>query len=126
LYCWFVYLDVVRYCAKVTYEVYNKYQIKMFQINAHVIPAKDSENFEKYAGAYATFYINYAEIDGAYELAKYYLTQNEWEIKELEEEYFIIENEDEIDENQMEYYTEAMNEGYSLILNCYETEGEDE
>jgi hypothetical protein len=97
----------------------------MFQINAQVIPSRNSENYGKFAGAYASFYINYADIDGAYELAKYYLTQNEWEIKELEEEYFIIENADEIEEDQVEFYKEAMKDGYSLVLNCYETEGED-
>jgi hypothetical protein len=96
----------------------------MFQINAHVIPTENSENFGRFVGAYANFYINYAEIDGAYELAKYYLAQNEWEIKELEDEYYIIENGDEIDEDQVEFYKEALTDGYSLVLNCYETEGD--
>ncbi len=92
----------------------------MFQIHAHVIPAKGSEHNEHVIGAFATVYINYADIDGAYELARYYLTQSGWEVKELEEEYYLIEQEDELEEGQKQLFQEALKDGYSILLLGYE------
>ena len=98
----------------------------MFQINAHVLPTENSEHHENIVGAYASVYINYADIDGAFELAKYYLTQSGWEIKELEENYFIIESEGDVEADQTELYREALKDGYSLLLLGYTSEGADE
>lgn len=95
---------------------------KMFQINAHVLPKEGSEHNENIIGAYASVYISYIDIDGTFELAKYYLTQNGWEIKELEEDYFIIESEDDVEEEQKQLYREALKDGYSLLLFGYSTE----
>lgn len=94
----------------------------MFQINAHVIPGEDTENHEKYKGAYAVLYIDYADIDGAYELAKHYIIENGWKIQEIETEYFIIDSESDVESDQVKYYHEAIKYGYSLVFNCYETE----
>lgn len=96
----------------------------MFQLNVHAIPVEESENFEKFAGAYITVYLNYLDPDGAYELARYYVTEEGWEIKEIEEEYFVINSEAEVEEDQLEFYRQAMETGYSIIFHCYETEDE--
>lgn len=44
-------------------------------------------------------FINNKDIDGAFEFAKYYMAEDDWEIIELEPEYFEINNEEEMDEN---------------------------
>jgi len=94
----------------------------MFQIIAHVKPTENSKHFAKYKGAYAVLFINYKDIDGAFELAKYYIIEDDWEIIELEQEYFIIEGKQEMDESYSQYYDEIMEKGYSLVFNLYENE----
>jgi hypothetical protein len=94
----------------------------MFQIIAHVKPTEKSEHFGKYKGAYAVLFINYNDIDGAFELAKYYVTEDDWEIIELEQEYLVIDDKEEMDESYSEYYDEIMDSGYSMIFNLYENE----
>ena len=96
----------------------------MFQIIAHVKPTEKSEHFNKYKGAYAVLFIDYKDIDGAFELAKYYIGEDNWDIIELEQEYFVIEDKEEMDENYSQYYDEIMDSGYSLIFNLYENEEE--
>jgi hypothetical protein len=59
-------------------------------------------------------------------LAKSYLTQNGWEIKELDEDYFIIESEENVEDDQKELYREALKDGYFLLLLGYTSEGADE
>lgn len=94
----------------------------MFQIIAHVKPNENSKHFAKYKGAYAVLFINYKDIDGAFELAKYYIIEDDWEIIELEREYFIIDNKEEMDESYSQYYDEIMDNGYSLVFNLYEND----
>ena len=94
----------------------------MFQIIAHVKPTEKSKHSNKYKGAYAALFINYKDIDGAFELAKYYIREDGWDVIELEQEYFIIEDKEEMDENHNEYYDEIIDSGYSLIFNLYENE----
>ncbi len=96
----------------------------MYQIIAHVKPGKESEHFDKVKGAYATLFINYKDIDGAYELAKYYIRDNGWEIIELEEEYFSIEDKDEMTDAYREYYDEIIEYGFTLIFNLYDESNE--
>jgi len=91
----------------------------MYLINAHVIPTDQSTEFGKCIGAYVTLFINYMDIDGAFELAKYYITSDGWKIDELEEECFKLESNSDVEENQLEFYNEALSDGYSLIFNCY-------
>ena len=69
-------------------------------------------------------YINFADIDGAYELARYYIVDNGWEIKEMEDEYFIINSIDEVNDEQVKYVNEAFDEGYSIVFYSYESEDE--
>ncbi len=67
-------------------------------------------------------YINYADIDGAFELAKYYIEINDWKLDELEDEYFILDSSEDVEQEQLQYYNEALEFGYSLIFHCYENE----
>jgi hypothetical protein len=98
----------------------------MYQIIAHAKPKKDSEHFEKVLGAYATIFIDFKEIDGAYVLAKYYIEYEGWEIIELEEECFIINSIEDMSENYQQYYNEVIEYGYSLIFNTYDNEEVDD
>ena len=98
----------------------------MYQIIAHVKPKKDSEHFGKALGAYATIFLDFKEIDGAFVLAKHYIEDEGWEIIELEKEYFIINSIEEMDVDYQQYYEEVFEYGYSLIFNIYNNiEGED-
>jgi len=97
----------------------------MFQINAHTIPTKDSDQYDKAVGAYVVVYINFPEIDGAFELAKFYIKENGWKIDELEDQYYVINSEEDIENDQIEFYNEALKDGYSMIFHCYESELEE-
>ena len=92
----------------------------MYQIIAHTKPKKDSEHYGKAIGAYATIFIDFKEIDGAYVLAKHYIEEEGWEIIELEEEYFIINSVEDMAEDYKQYFEEVFEYGYSLIFNTYE------
>ena len=94
----------------------------MFHIVSHVKPTEESEHFGEAEGAYATLFINYKDIDGAYALAKFYLENEGWEIIEIEEDCFIIESKDEMAEENKQYYDEVFEYGYSIIFNVYEKE----
>jgi len=92
----------------------------MYQIIGHTKPKKDSEHYGKAIGAYATIFIDFKEIDGAYVLAKHYIEEEGWEIIELEEEYFIINSIEDMAEDYKQYFEEVFEYGYSLIFNTYE------
>jgi len=97
----------------------------MYLINIHAKPTKESDQFDKVVGAYVSIYINYKDINGAFELAKFYTKDEGWEIDEVEEEYFEIDSKDEIEEEEFELYDEALEYGFSMIFNCYESDEED-
>jgi len=98
----------------------------MYQINAHATPTELSNQYGKVKGAYVTIYVNYADIDGAYELAKYYIGIDGWRIDELEDEYFVLNSPNDVEKTEVQFYNEALKEGYSLIFNCYESENDEE
>ena len=86
----------------------------MFQIIAHVKPTENSKHFDKYKGAYAVLFINYKDIDGAFELANYYIKDDDdWDIIELEQEYFIIEDKEGMDEK---FIVNTVNAGDNKVL----------
>ncbi|WP_298899901.1 hypothetical protein [uncultured Psychroserpens sp.] len=97
----------------------------MYQIIAHAKPKKESEHFGEFLGAYATLFIDFKEIDGAYVLAKHYIENEGWEIIELEDEYFIINSIEDMAEDYQQYYYEVFEYGYSLIFNTYDSIGEE-
>ena len=97
----------------------------MYRITAHVKPKKGSKKFDGIEGAFTVLFIDYKDIDGAFELAKYYIQDEDWEIIELEKEYFVIENENEMPEGYEKFYNEVFEYGYSLIFNTYETDEEE-
>ena len=98
----------------------------MYLINLHAIPQKESEYFEKVKGAYVSVYIDYADAEGAIELAKYYTQEEAWTVDVVEEEFFEIDNDNELDEEQKEFYDEAKEYGFTMVFNCYESDEEEE
>lgn len=97
----------------------------MILINAHAKPTKESEQFGEVIGAYVSVYINFSDVDGAFQLAKYYIDQEGWEIDEMEDEYFTINSKDELEVGEFELHDECMEYGFSMIFNCYESEDEE-
>ena len=79
----------------------------MYRIDAHAIPTESSDQYGKVIGAYVVAYINFADLDGAYELVRYYITQNDWKLTETEEECFKIDSKSDMEEDQLEFYHEA-------------------
>lgn len=94
----------------------------MFRINAHTLPTIDSSEFRQAKGAYAVIYINYADIDGAYELARFYIEESGWIVEEMEDEYYKLESPEDVDPEHLSYYKQALEEGYSIIYYCYEND----
>jgi hypothetical protein len=99
----------------------------MYLINAHVLPTERLDKDKEIIGAYAALYIDYKDIDGAFELAKYYIDLEGWKINELEDEYFILNSADNVvEEENRQYYHEALEYGYSLVFFTYKSEDDDE
>ncbi|ALU75693.1 MULTISPECIES: hypothetical protein [Tenacibaculum] len=98
----------------------------MFLINALAKPKKSSEHYDKVVGAYVSLYIDYKDISGALELAKYYIKDEGWKLTEIEEEYFTLDSINDVDQEQKELYEEAVEYGYTIVFNCYQEEGEEE
>jgi hypothetical protein len=91
----------------------------MIQIVIHCKPKENSEQFGKVIGAYAAIFIDFKDIDGAFELAKFYVNENDWEVIEVDEKYFVTETKEEMDEDYQQYFEEIMEYGYSMIFNTY-------
>ncbi|MDY0780703.1 hypothetical protein [Tenacibaculum sp. IB213877] len=97
----------------------------MYLINAHAVPGKESEYFNEVKGAFVSVYINYADVEGALQLAKFYIEDEGWKVESIDDDYYVIDGEEELDEDLREFYQEAKEYGYSIIFNCYE-EGDEE
>lgn len=97
----------------------------MYLINLHAKPKKESEYFDKVAGAFVSIYIDYADAEGAIQLAKFYTEEEGWNVINVDEEFFEIENEKELDEEHQEFYKESKEYGYTIIFNCYESDEEE-
>lgn len=98
----------------------------MYLINLHAVPTQESEYFNELVGAYVSAYIDYADAEGAIQLAKFYTEQEGWAINSIEEEYFVIESEDELETEQKEFYSEAKEYGFTMVFNGYESVSEDD
>ena len=99
----------------------------MFLINALAKPKKSSEHYDEVLGAYVSLYVDYKDIEGAMQLAKFYIKEEDWKVVEIEDEYFTLDSVDDVeDDEQKELYEEALEYGYSIIFNCYEEEGEED
>ena len=94
----------------------------MYLINIHAKPTKESEQYDEVIGAFVSIYIDYKDLEGAMELAQYYVREEGWKIDEVEEEYYTIDSTEDLDEEDLELYEEALEYGFSMIFNCYETE----
>ena len=94
----------------------------MYLINIHAKPTKESEQYDEVIGAFVSIYIDYKDLEGAMELAQFYVREEGWKIDEVEEEYYTINSTEDLDEEDLELYEEALEYGFSMIFNCYETE----
>ena len=97
----------------------------MFHINIHCRPTKENtEHHGTVLGAYAVILIDFKDIDGAFELAKFYVQDNQWEIIEVEDEYYCFTEKNELGEDYEKYFDEVIEYGYSLIFNLYDSDEE--
>lgn len=99
----------------------------MYLINIQAKPKKKNEHYGKYAGAFVSVYIDYKDLNGAINLAKYYVKEEGWKVVKVDDEYFTLNTVEDVanDKDQTELYTEALEYGYAIILNCYEEEDEE-
>ncbi len=91
----------------------------MFQIIAHVKPTSTSRHFGLVEGAYVVVFINFKDIDGAFELTKYYIASEGWEFIEFDEEYYLINSKEEMGDDYQKYFDEIQEYGYAMIFNTY-------
>lgn len=99
----------------------------MYLINIQAKPKKESEYYDDYLGAFVSVYIDYKDLNGAINLAKYYVNEEGWKIDKVEEEYFTLNSIDDVsdEDGQIELYKEALEYGYAIIFNCYEEDEEE-
>ena len=93
----------------------------MILINLEAKPKKSSEHYDEVKGAFVSVYIDYKDVEGAYNLAKFYLKEEGWKLIAFEE-HFIINKVSEVSLENMELYQEAKEDGYALEFNCYKEE----
>lgn len=91
----------------------------MLFINAEAKPNERNEYYGKVAGAFVTLYIDYKDVDGAFELAKFYIESEGWTAIKIEEEYFVLDSKNDVEKDQHQYYDEAKEIGYSMLFNQY-------
>ncbi|MFL0089275.1 hypothetical protein V2550_11410 [Tenacibaculum maritimum] len=94
----------------------------MFLINVLAKPKKETEQYGEVVGAYVSLYIDYKDIEGAIQLAKFYIKEEGWKVVKIEEEYFVLDSLEDVEEDQVPLYREALEDGYAIIFNCYEEE----
>lgn len=99
----------------------------MYLINIQAKPKKKSDYYKQYAGAFVSVYVDYKDLNGAINLAKYYVNEEGWKVVKVEDEYFTLNAVEDVnnDESQIELYNEALVYGYAIILNCYEEDEEE-
>ena len=98
----------------------------MFHIIIHCKPKKkNTEYYGKVLGCYASIFINYKDYDGAVELAKFYVKEENWKIIELENEYYTFEDKEDLGEDYEQYFEEILEYGYSIVFNLYTEIGDE-
>lgn len=91
----------------------------MFHFNVQTSPSASSSLYGKVDRAHAVVFIDYAHLEGAVELAKYYITGQDFVVDEFEVEYYIIDSPEELEGKYLEYYNLALKDGYMVLFNCY-------
>lgn len=93
----------------------------MILINLHAVPTKESEYFNQFIGSYVSVYIDYSEVSGAIQLAKYYVEEEGWVVNNIDDEYYVIDKKDDLESDQQEFFSEAKEYGYTMVFNAYES-----
>ena len=95
----------------------------MFHIVIHCKPkVTNEEYYGKVIGAYASILLDYKDYDGALQLSKFYINEEDWEFIEFDEEYFTFETKEDLPEDYQQYFDELNEFGYSVIFNMYNEE----
>lgn len=98
----------------------------MHHIVIHCKPKESNEEyFGKVMGAYVSILLDYKDYEGALALSKFYVTENGWDIFDIEEEYYTFENKDDLPEDYQQYFEEVKEFGYSLIFSLYNEEADE-
>ncbi|TCP23714.1 hypothetical protein EV195_108187 [Tenacibaculum skagerrakense] len=97
----------------------------MYLINLQAKPKKGSEYYNKVVGAFVSVYIDYADAEGAIQLAKYYTEEEGWKVEAVDDEFFEIDDEKDLDKENREFYDEAKEYGYTMVFNGYESDEEE-
>lgn len=97
----------------------------MILVNLHAVPTNQSEYFDQFIGAYVSVYINYSDVNGAMQLAKYYVEEEGWVVNNIDDEYYVIDNKEDLDNDQQELFSEAKEYGYTMMFNAYESAEEE-
>lgn len=96
----------------------------MYLINIQAKPKKKNDHYDTIAGAFASIYVDYKDLNGAVNLAKYYVKREGWKVTSVDDEYFTLNSIDDVEQeqDQLDLYNEAIEYGFSIIFNCYEEE----
>ena len=91
----------------------------MFHIVIHCKPKENNEHFGKVKGSYASILLDYKDYDGAMQLSKFYVNEDNWNFIDFEQDYYTFENREDLPEDYQEYFDEIEEFGYSIIYNMY-------
>ena len=98
----------------------------MFFFTFEATPAPDSEFAETQGGAYVNCWVNFKRADGAELLARYYIEESGWLSGEMTESFVVHADNYSDDPETMEYYTEAEQNGISMVFYQWSRDAADE
>ena len=85
----------------------------------HAKPPAKAKEYIKYEGAYFSCWIDYADVYGAFALAKYHVVDSNWKIISVDKSYKDISSMKDLTKEEKEYFREAKKFGYSLVAHLY-------
>lgn len=103
----------------------------MFVVTVKVKPKPETEQANRFGGAYALCWIDFQLQDGAEHLARFYIEQGGWipeEVKQVswvDEEFYDTEYEGEERDRLKQYYGEAAADGVCVVFYRWSIDAED-